>query len=105
MEGLAVFGLMGFVFALTALSRVKKVERILRENGIRPTGAGPLGGQLREKVGQTVSLTMYEDGVFDYKVLDVDEEWIHVLRNVGKKNQQEMLLRLCDVKSVQPAKT
>ena len=36
------------------------------------------------------------------KVLEVDEEWVHVIRNEGKKNQREMLLRLSDVKQVKP---
>ena len=39
MDGLAVFGLFSFVFSLGLYSRVKRLERILRENGIRPKGA------------------------------------------------------------------
>ena len=59
--------------------------------------------QLRAKVGQRVMITLYEGGgttITDCKVLDADEEWAHVLRNEGKRNQRELLLRLSDVKQV-----
>ncbi len=97
------FGMFGFIMALLAYSKVKRLERILRENHIRPTGAVSLGGSLREKVGSTVFLTIYEgegDTTTSCKILDVDEEWAHVLRNEGKKNQRELLIRLEDIKQV-----
>ena len=62
-----------------------------------------MGGQLRAKVGKTVDITLYESGgstTTSCKVLDVDEEWARVLRNEGKKNQRELLIRLADVKQI-----
>ena len=100
MDALAVFGIFGFVLSLAAMSRIKHLEQLLRENGIRSTGAGPLASQLRNKLGQTFTFTMSDGTSTPCKVLDVDEEWVHILRNEGKKSQREMLVRLCDVNQV-----
>lgn len=97
------FGLFAFVMVVLLWSKVSRLERVLRENNIRPIGAGDLSGQLRTRVGQTVTITLYEDGggtTSSCKILDMDEEWLHVLRNEGKKNQRELLLRLSDVKQI-----
>lgn len=97
------FGMVAFAMVFILWSRVGRLERLLRENNIRTGGAVSPGVRLRDKVGQTVELTMYEDGegvTSRCKILDMDEEWLHVLRNEGKKNQRELLLRLSDVKQI-----
>ncbi len=99
------FGMFAFVIAVLLWPKVTRLERLLRENNIRPAGAGKLGEQLRTRIGQTVTITLYEgDGTTTTRcrVLDTDEEWAHVIRNEGKKNQRELLLRLSDVKQVKP---
>ena len=103
MEAFAMMGVLGFALAISALTKVQKVERILRENHIRPAWVTALGPRLREKVGQTIFITLNEgegDSTTRCKVLDVDEEWAHVLRNEGKWNQRELLIRLEDVKQI-----
>lgn len=98
-----VFGMMAFALVFVLWSRVGRLERLLRENNIRPNGADTPSIRLRDKVGRTVELTMYEDGegvTTSCKILDMDEEWLHVLRNEGKKNQRELLIRLADVKQI-----
>ena len=97
------FGMFAFVIVFFLWGKVSRLERTLRENNIRPGGTGSLGSQLRAKVGQRVMITLYEGGgttITDCKVLDADEEWAHVIRNEGKRNQRELLLRLSDVKQV-----
>ena len=96
------FGLFGFLLAILAWDRLRKVERILRENHIRPQGMTGLGGRLRERVGRTVTITLYapDGSTTPCKVLDVDEEWARVLRNEGKKSQRELLIRLEDVRQI-----
>lgn len=97
------FGLMAFVFVILLWTKVGRLERTLRENHIRPGGTGDLGAQVRAKAGQTVAITLYESGgstTTVCKVLDADEEWARVIRNEGKKNQRELLIRLADVKQV-----
>lgn len=97
-----VFGLMGFVLALFAIGEVSRLKRILRENDIRPLGGEALSGRLLERVGQSVDITLYApDGTTTKcRVVDVDEEWARVIRDEGKRNQRELLIRLCDVKQV-----
>ncbi len=98
------FGLFAFVFVLGLYGKIRRLERILRENGIRPGGTAGLGDQVRKQVGQIVELTL-ETGDGDImgkqcKILDADEDWALVLANEGKKNQCEKLIRLDGVKQI-----
>ena len=52
------FGIAAFVMVICLYSKVHRLERILRENGISAKGAAGLGDQLRKQVGQTVELTL-----------------------------------------------
>ena len=96
------FGLFAFVMVMILWGKISRLERILRENNIRPAGAGRPGSQIKDRVGQTVTITLYEpDGSATLcRILDADGEWVRVLRNEGKKNQRELLLRLRDVKQI-----
>ncbi len=103
MDTFGIFSLVAFTMVFVLWSRVGRLERLLRENNIRPNGAASPGIRLRDRMGQTVELTMYEGGegvTSSCKILDMDEEWLHVIRNEGKKNQRELLIRLSDVKQV-----
>lgn len=98
-----MWGLIAFGMVFLLWDKIRRLERILRENDIRSVKAGDLSGQLRARVGQTVTVTLYEgDGTTSTlcRVLDADEEWARVLRNEGKKNQRELLIRLADVKQI-----
>ncbi len=98
------FGLIAFCMVIALYSKVHKLERILRDNGIRPGGTAGLGEQVRKQVGRTVELTLEtSDGDImgkQCKVLDADETWALVLANEGKKNQCEKLIRLDSVKQI-----
>lgn len=104
MEGMAyMLGMIGLALAATALSKVKRLERILRENGIRPGGTADLGEQLRRQVGQAVTLMLENGGDITGKpcrVLDADERWALVRTNEGKKTECDMLVRLDSVKQI-----
>ena len=98
------FGIFSFVMVLALYSKVHRLERILRDNGIRPGGTVGLGEQVRKQVGQTVMLTLEgNDGDIvgkECKVLDADETWAMVLANEGKKNECKKLIRLDSVKQI-----
>ena len=98
------FGFFSFIMVLVLMGKVSRLERILRDNGIRPGGASGLGDQVRKQVGKTVTLTMEtNDGDLMgkvCKVLDADEDWALVLANEGKKDQCEKLIRLDSVKQI-----
>ena len=98
------FGMFAFIGIIFLYEKVKRLERVLRENGIRPGGTAGLGDQLRKQVGNTVTLTV-EAGDGDLvgkvcRILDADEDWARVLANEGKKNQCEKLIRLDSVKQI-----
>ena len=86
------FGMFAFIGIIFLYEKVKRLERVLRENGIRPGGTAGLGDQLRKQVGQTVMLTLEDsDGDLvgkECRVLDADEDWALVLANEGKKNRK-----------------
>ena len=98
------FGLFAFCMVIGLYAKVHRLERILRDNGIRPGGLAGPGDQLSKQVGQTVELTLEtSDGDLMgkvCKVLDADETWALVLANEGKKNQCEKLIRLDSVKQI-----
>lgn len=98
------FGIFSFVMVIALYSKVHRLERILRDSGIRPGGTAGLGEQVRKQVGRTVELTLEtSDGDImgkQCKVLDADETWALVLANEGKKNECEKLIRLDSVKQI-----
>lgn len=107
MDGMEIFGVFAFLMVIFLWGKVGRLERLLRENGIRPVGGKDLSRRLGELTGQTVTLTLYSDG-WDMsglvcRVLDTDETWALVLADEGKKKEREMLLRLDSVKSVKEA--
>ena len=94
------FGLAGFIMACILFERVGRLERLLRENGIRPAETVGLARQLENSVGKTVTI-FHEDGAgLVCRVLDVDGEWVLVLADEGKKKEREMLLRLDSVRNI-----
>lgn len=99
-----VFGVFSFIMGIILMGKVKRLERILRENGIRARGTEGLGDQMRKQVGQVVLLTLEtSDGDImgkECKILDADETWVLVLVNEGKRNQCEKLIRLESVKQI-----
>ena len=99
-----IFGIFSFILVIGLYTKVHRLERLLRENGITAKGAAGLGDQLRRQVGRTVELTLetnYGDIMGKVcRVLDTDETWALVLANEGKKNQCEKLIRLDSVKQI-----
>ena len=98
------FGIFSFVMVLALYGKVHRLERILRDNGIRPGGTAGLGEQVRKQVGKTVELTLEtSDGDITGKqcrILDADEDWALVLAGEGKKKECEKLIRLDSVKQI-----
>lgn len=97
------FGIAGLFFALLAWGKVQKLERLLRENGIGPTGSRDLGRRLTGMVGQSVTLSLDSDdlaGSQPCRVLDADETWALLLCNEGKRGEQKKLIRLADVRQL-----
>ena len=100
MDAFGIFGLMGFAMACLAFDRVGRLERLLRENGIRPAGAPDLARLLEDGVGKTMTIFDEEGTGVTGRVLDVDGDWVLVLADEGKKKEREMLLRLDSVKNI-----
>ena len=100
MDAFGIFGMMGFVMACYAWSRVTRLERLLRDSGIRSAGSISLARQLEGSIGKTMTIFDDDDSGIMCRVLDVDEDWVLVLADEGKKKEREMLLRLDSVKNI-----
>ena len=100
MDVFGILGLFGFVVACVTMDRVGRLERLMRENGIRPAGTPGLARQLENSVGKTLTIFDGDGSGVTGRVLDVDEEWVLVLASEGKKKEREMLLRLDSAKSI-----
>ena len=100
MDAFGIFGLLGFAMACIVLDRVGRIERLLRENGIRPAGAPGLTRQLEDSVGKTMTIFDENGSGVTGRVLDVDEDWMLVRADEGKKKEREMLLRLDSVTNI-----
>ena len=100
MDVFGILGLVGFIMACVMLERVGRIERLLRENGIRPAGTPGLARQLEDGIGKTVTIYDEDGSGVTGRVLDVDGEWVLVLADEGKKNERELLLRLDSVNNI-----
>ena len=101
MDAFGIFGMMGFVMACYAWSRVTRLERLLRENGIRPAGSISLARQLEGSTGKKMTIFGGDGEGVVCRVLDVDEDWVLVLADEGKKKEREMLIRLDSVENIE----
>ena len=99
-EAFGLFGLAGFIMACILFERVGRLERLLRENGIRSTGSLSLARQLENSIGKTLTIFGEDGEGVVCRVLDVDEEWALVLADEGKKKEREILLRLDSVEHI-----
>ena len=91
MDAFGLFGLAGFIMACILFERVSKIERLLRENGIRPAGSLSLARQLEGSIGKTMTIFGEDGEGVVCRVLDVDEDWVLVLADEGKKKEREIL--------------
>ena len=107
MDAMAVFGFFAFIMVLTLWSKVQRLERLLRGNGIRPVGSKDLARRLAGLTGRTVILTGYNHdrsaGGLVCRVGDTDAILSLVRAGEGEEREREMLIRLDDVKSVKEA--
>ena len=100
MDVFGIFGLCGFAMACIVLERVGRIERLLRENGIRPAGTPGLARRLEDGIGKTMTIFDEAGSGVTGRVLDVDEDWVLVLADEGKKKEREMLIRLDSVEHI-----
>lgn len=99
-------GIVALCLVIALGSRVDKLERILRENGIqlntrRTHGDKQLSDILASRKGTTVTLQFTEQLDVQGEIVDMDEEWV-LMRIDGGKNKppKEKLVRLNDIASI-----
>ena len=99
-------GLIALCLVLALGSRVDKLERILRENGIKLSAGKNRGDReisdiLASRKGTVVTLQMAEQLDIQGEIVDTDEEWVLMRIDSGKnKPPKEKLVRLNDISSI-----
>lgn len=73
--------------------RIKGLEKQLKGNK-------EMSRLLEELKGQTATVTV--DGVgFEYEIMDIDEDWVKLSREINKQQRETKLVRIEDIQGVQ----
>ena len=76
--------------------RIKRLEKQVKGNQ-------DMSRLLEELKGQTVTVTV--DGVgFEYEIIDIDEDWVKLRREIIKHHRVTKLVRIEDVEFIQQLK-
>ena len=80
-------------------SSEKKIKRLnKREKQVK--GNQDMSRLLEELKGQTATVTV--DGVgFEYEIMDIDEDWVKLSREINKQQRETKLVRIEDIQGVQ----
>lgn len=106
MDVLGIFGLFSFIMCLSLSSKVKRLEQIIKSNGLNDVQTDSLRNVLKKYIGKTVQLSLHDcDISFDLLtkqclIEDVDEAWALVKVNPGKKDEAEKIIRIDLIKNI-----
>ena len=88
---------------LTYTGSEKKIKRLnKRIKGLEKQlkGNKEMSRLLEELKGQTATVTV--DGVgFEYEIMDIDEDWVKLSREINKQQRETKLVRIEDIQGVQ----
>ena len=106
MEYLGFFGILAFIWCLTLSGKVKRLEQIIKANGLSTPQTESLRNMLEKYMGQTVELSLHKESIaldFGSKeclIEDIDEDWVLVKINPSKKNETQKLIRIDLIKDI-----
>lgn len=105
MEYFGLLGFVAFVWCCSLSDKVRKLERIIKTNGIVNPETESLSRVLEKHLGKTVMLSLHDSFDMDFVgksclIEDTDGEWLLVKTNPNKKNETEKLIRIDLIKSL-----
>ena len=80
--------------------KIKRLNRRIRRLEKQLKGSQEMSRLLEELKGQTATVTV--DGVgFEYEIMDIDEDWVKLSREINKQQRETNLVRIEDIQGVQ----
>ena len=80
--------------------KIKGLNRRIRRLEKQVKGNKEMSRLLEELKGQTATVTV--DGVgFEYEIMDIDEDWVKLSREINKQQRETKLVRIEDIQGVQ----
>ena len=106
MEYFGILGLAALVWCFSLNKKVRRLEKFVREENGGSSEMLDLRKILQDAAGKRVRMSFYDEDVWmdftgrDCLVEDVDDSWVLIKANEGKKNEVQKLIRISSVKGV-----
>lgn len=105
MESFAIFGLVALAFSLSLMglpSKVKKLERQMKKINRNEKGESDMSKMFEELKGKECKIT-FDSGIqsLNYKVEDLDDEWVKLISTDKKGVQKTEIVRIEDISKVE----
>ena len=80
--------------------KIKGLNRRIRRLEKQVKGNQEMSRLLEELKGQTATVTV-DGGGFEYEIIDIDEDWVKLSREINKQHRETKLVRIEDIQGVQ----
>ena len=80
--------------------KIKGLNRRIRRLEKQVKGNKEMSRLLEELKGQTVTVTINGFGT-EYEIMDIDEDWVKLSREINKQQRETKLVRIEDVELIQ----
>ena len=88
------------IFYASSEKKIKRLNKRIRRLEKQVKGNQDMSRLLEELKGQTVTVTVNGFGT-EYEMLDIDEEWVKLIRVNHKQQGETKLVRIEDIQGVQ----
>ena len=80
--------------------KIKRLNKRIKGLEKQVKGNQEMSRLLEELKGQTATVTV--DGVgFEYEIIDIDEDWVKLSREINKQQRETKLVRIEDIQGIQ----
>ena len=80
--------------------KIKGLNKRIRRLEKQVKGNQDMSRLLEELKGQTATVTV-DGGGFEYEIIDIDEDWVKLSREINKQQRETKLVRIEDIQGVQ----
>lgn len=88
------------IFYTSSEKKIKRLNKRIKRLEKQVKGNQDMSRLLEELKGQTATVTV--DGVgFEYEIMDIDEDWVKLSREINKQQRETKLVRIEDIQGVQ----
>ena len=88
------------IFYASSEKKIKGLNRRIKGLEKQLKGNKEMSRLLEELKGQTVTVTINGFGT-EYEIMDIDEDWVKLSREINKQHRETKLVRIEDVELIQ----